>query len=253
MTDCGAFDFIPNLRVVKAPNPNTKAAKILAAFDASHTTTEAIMAVTGLGRSIIYKVLLEHGRKLTKLPHHRNNIDRYAEIVRLRREGKTLEEIGQMYGVTRERIRQICVKDDPEFTAADALVALKGPKPTCPVCGNEMRWSTKGTCSRECHAKWKSTHLTDKQRKYGEEILRLRATGMTWDGIGGVVMRDLKCKSKGSHCQMYAKKYAKRTGEDISWAFQGMHGGVRSPQHRERIINACIASGSRFAVRQAAE
>lgn len=250
MTDCGAFDFIPKLRAVKAPNPNTKSAKILAAFDAGHTTTEAIMAVTGLCRSYIYAVLKRHG---CMLPRRRKNIERYAEIVRLRREGKTLEEIGKLYAVTRERVRQICVKDDPEFTAADALVALKGPKPTCPVCGNEMRWSTKGTCSRECHKKWQSTHLTDKQRKYGEEILRLRATGMTWDGIGGVVMRDLKCKPKGSHCQMYAKKYAKRTGEDISWAFPGMHGDVRSPQYRERIVNACIASGSRFAVRQAAE
>jgi hypothetical protein len=46
-------------------------------------------------------------------------IERNQEIVRLRTSGMTLHAIGQKFGVTRETIRQICLKDERAKARAD--------------------------------------------------------------------------------------------------------------------------------------
>ncbi|MGQ9524357.1 MAG: sigma factor-like helix-turn-helix DNA-binding protein [Armatimonadota bacterium] len=39
------------------------------------------------------------------------NVERDQEILRHREAGKSLQDIGRMYGISRERVRQILLKD----------------------------------------------------------------------------------------------------------------------------------------------
>lgn len=72
-------------------------------------------------------------------PRHRLFRFRREEMCRMRREGMTLEEIGKLFGVSRERVRQITAN-------ANALVEHRCPacnhtwrnrhaKSNCPACG----------------------------------------------------------------------------------------------------------------------
>ena len=193
----------------------------------------------------------------------RNTRDRDAEIVNLRRSGMMLTEIGAKYGITRERVRQIIVRLGPDLTDDMAREVRLGPKEHCAVCGIEFQYRNRArkTCgSPKCHKTYIATKppvLTDKQREYGEKILSLRAFGMTWKEISRHVWPDIP-KANGenayaAHAQAYAKIYAKKTGEDVSWAFSG-NKGCNSPRLAQRIVEACQQSGSRFAVhKEAAE
>ena len=72
-----------------------------------------------------------------------NLTKREKEILRLRyKEGKTLAEIGQVYGVTRERIRQIEAK-------ALHKIRMSNPEHTCDDCYHY--WGVVPTCHHMPH------------------------------------------------------------------------------------------------------
>lgn len=69
----------------------------------------------GLSLQTIYKYSQQHGIEFAKKYQvsadvRFEQLSRAVEFAKLYREGKTLEEIGQLHGVTRERVRQIMTK-----------------------------------------------------------------------------------------------------------------------------------------------
>lgn len=225
--------------------------KIIASFDAGNTTKEGLYAeFPSDSPQYIYQVLRKGGRKWTRTTFGGlNTRDRDAEIINLRRSGMTLTEIGAKYEITRERVRQIIVRLAPDLTDDVVRDARLGPLPKCPECGKELRRGGRNkTCgSHECRSiRW--SNLTPMQRERGERILTLRAFGMTWEEIANRVWPEKpKDTAYAAYAQTYAKTYAKKTGEDISWAFCGLK-GVHTPRLAQRIVEACQQSGSRFAV-----
>lgn len=60
---------------------------------------------------VMLKIIEKDLELLEKLKHIRYpSLEREKQVLDLRKEGKTLEEIAKMFGVTRERIRQIEVR-----------------------------------------------------------------------------------------------------------------------------------------------
>jgi DNA-binding CsgD family transcriptional regulator len=84
-----------------------------------------IAAALGLTYWIVSSVVYYFRKDL--LPGHRRSepTPREAEIVKLREQGKTYEEIGQVFGVSRERIRQILKKRNPNLTGWEPLFQRK--------------------------------------------------------------------------------------------------------------------------------
>lgn len=76
------------------------------------------------------------GRSCYTRKYIHKNKERDAEIVTMRREGATYEVIGQHYGgITRERVRQIIKKNDPEFIGKAVNDRLRATLPRCQECG----------------------------------------------------------------------------------------------------------------------
>ena len=104
-----------------------------------------------LKQSVRNADMIKFGRVKKKMTKRRDYLEaRNEEIRQLRRDGLTLREIGEKYGVTREAIRLVC----------------KGiPKPdlktyhekTCEVCNKKFTVPSdkknNRTCSKECFAK----------------------------------------------------------------------------------------------------
>jgi uncharacterized protein (DUF433 family) len=85
----------------------------------------------------------------------------YRTIAEMRRDGASLQAIGERYGVTRERIRQIVVDNYPDITLKMAQdrkqesIRLR----TCPECGGR-----KSISANKCHA-----CLTAEKTKWTQE------------------------------------------------------------------------------------
>ena len=107
--------------------------------------------------------------KLTKSKH----VD---AIIRLRNEGKTLEEIGNIIGITRERVRQILARWSPDTIIKVRRAAIK----TCPVCSSEFSGQGK-TCSAKCGGIKRSKHSYT--RDLAVQIMKLRENGLTWERV----------------------------------------------------------------------
>ena len=94
------------------------------------------------------------------MSNHREYLEaRNKEIRQLRRDGLTLREIGEMYGVTREAIRLVCKgipkPDLKTYIKKNCIVCNK----EFVVCGDKKR---NKTCSKACFkAKQKFSHYKD--------------------------------------------------------------------------------------------
>lgn len=111
--------------------------------------------------------------KLTKSKHA-------DVIIRLRNEGKTLEEIGRVIGITKERVRQILARWSPNTIVKVRRAVTK----TCPVCLNEFSGQGK-TCSAKCGYIKKAKHSYT--RDLAVQIMKLRENGLTWEQVSSQV------------------------------------------------------------------
>lgn len=99
-----------------------------------------------------------------------------TEMVRLRLEGLTLQEIADRAGVSKQRVHQVLTRPVDSIIAGDVYLALRErllEDWACTVCGKEERRSGRAlrahTCSRECRARLNG-------KRSDEELLSALAT-----------------------------------------------------------------------------
>ena len=135
-----------------------------------------------IGNTGIRKVMKKLGLKYNKAQtfKFKASEEEIMKMIEMRKEGKTLQEIGDIYGVTRERIRQRIASVQPE-------VVLQGLGPRikrfCAVCENPLPSRTKNdTCSAHCkNVKNQKFIFT---RDDALRIMKYRDEGKTWAQIG---------------------------------------------------------------------
>jgi uncharacterized protein YerC len=92
--------------------------------------------------------------------------------------GLTLEQIGNVYGITRERVRQLCVGIEPQY------VRKSERNVNCCVCGIEYvrvpwrNYSFSKYCSGECRKKGREELMRQKNAKFSRiAMIELTCTG----------------------------------------------------------------------------
>lgn len=96
----------------------------------------------------------------------------YSTIAEMRRNGASLRAIGDRYGVTRERIRQIVADNYPAVISyvAEGKEAERRKKMTCPDCGGRKARSSARCfqCSSEIGTKWTQERIIAAMQEYHE-------------------------------------------------------------------------------------
>lgn len=97
---------------------------------------------------------------------------RAPKMVKLYKSGQTLEEVGLVFGVSRERIRQILVKENCQRRKTTGRKLKERGMKSCAKCRKIMRLlpsqMVRLYCSNACYL--------DKKRKYHTDNERLAAT-----------------------------------------------------------------------------
>ncbi len=164
--------------------------------------------------------------------------ERNQAIVQLRKTGCALEEVGTQFGITRERVRQICVEYEKLTNDIIGVDSRLGPRvkhitKPCPVCGTDVTktenyWNNsynKGHCSRKCgELNYVSKIWTDDRAIM---CLKMRAQHSSWQRIA-----DQDGCKHGEDVQMGIDRWARRRGIDISWA----HPGIGQYPHTIRVL-----------------
>lgn len=126
--------------------------------------------------------LVPNWRKRGRRPGTSQHPVRDAEIAGMRRMGATLKEIGDRYGLTRERVRQILKQyHSPELSGLKSRFHRGGfgyeakPMPACRICGQPVQAKQARYCSPQCKAK--RVGKNDWRYRRGYE---LRVSGKTW-------------------------------------------------------------------------
>lgn len=146
-----------------------------------HTGYEIAME-TGLAEPTVRRYAQLLGLHLPRKKRKRPDEDvaRIQEIVEMRKSGKTLDEVGKVFGITRERVRQIVRKHAP-----DVVIGGKKTTTECAVCG--IHFIAKGHrpgifCSHNC---WSAARQIKSgwNRDLAEKIIKLRGQGDTWQQV----------------------------------------------------------------------
>lgn len=158
------------------------------------------------------------------------------ELLDLYKTGMTLEEIGQYFGVTRERIRQK-LNANPLIqgqyrTTRNQLRAAREQQRnavmTCPICGKEFKKGrqTRKACSRACFGKYTILHPRAKfQAKIEEEqtgfkrcsgCQTIKSVSEFHPKYGYTLKRNgTRYNSRCKKCQSVATEKSRRTRELI--------------------------------------
>lgn len=161
---------------------------------------------------------------------HLDGAVRNREIVDMRDERKTLREIGDAYGISHERVRQILKKEG----RADLCCYFHKIR-ICKICGKGVRgglarialFRQTGTCSTECSKKARWLDPTYPPSVKAIKFLRMRAEGKTWAAI----TREIYDRPSNFPTAWNAvKTWGDRTGIDVSWAYgPGSHNRALVP------------------------
>ena len=107
-------------------------------------------------------------------------VEWHDKAVNLRTDGLTYREIGEKFGVTRERVRQVLKELSPELCGhIDSRQRM-----VCKQCGEvvlkKKRWEF---CSRRCSSKYKATHPTDREHEIFALCVEARKRGLSWRSV----------------------------------------------------------------------
>jgi hypothetical protein len=107
--------------------------------------------------------------------------ERNAQIVAMRAEGATYQQIADALNLTRQRIEQILRRDAPEHCHPQPLK----PRLRCVDCGKE--WATRSTTSRRCrscdtaHRRHETFERSGaKWEQFVDAVIAARRAGKTW-------------------------------------------------------------------------
>lgn len=177
----------------------------------------------GVKMQTLYKAMKtlgvpKRGRGLNQKSPEANS--RAIEMAELRKT-MTLKAIGERYGITRERVRQIVNKHAPEINVAGKSATRAARKEQtrkkrtrmCQVCGNPFASPFKNqmTCGRKCGY----VGLCMDEQKHRDAIFA-RVSGKTWDWIGREIYGS-KSRQSGPIAFVALRRWASRTGYDISY------------------------------------
>lgn len=160
------------------------------------------------------------GSKAAKQSSARN-----LEIAELRKT-MTLDEIGQRYGITRERVRQICAKIDPVLAGKAAFVEKRRTESmarrtrTCarPGCDVVFVVRNQSFSTRHCSHSCATLHFSGTDEQENRDALKARADGWTWDRIGREIFGyDTKGSSPAITALTRVNRWAKRIGLDVDY------------------------------------
>lgn len=151
------------------------------------------------------------------------NVARNTMIVALRETGLTLEQIGEKYELTRERVRQILANagrvDLCRIELSDPKVVAEIFTVRCACCGKkqEVRIHQRSLkyCSNKCRV------LSTKAYKRAPKIMKLREKGMTWMQIGATM------KIPFMSAYRDVEYYGLVEGIDVSRYFGGYRGQAK--------------------------
>ena len=87
-------------------------------------------------------------------------MNRTERIINLRKSGETLQEIGNIFNISRERVRQI-IKKQSSFTGKQIL-------PICRNCNKETNYIKRGFCG-ECRDKYRRVTKTITTKLYDQK------------------------------------------------------------------------------------
>ena len=146
-------------------------------------------------------IILPQGR--SDRPKQNPRTPRVLNMVELRKTGLTYQEIGDQYGITRERVRQLLKPVAPKLCGNGITLGIvpsraKVRRFNCAHCGKACeRPASVSTrhCSQKCAVAAKTDNATPRK------IKQMRANGMTWEAAGRKFWPDVKqpgtyaCKS----------------------------------------------------------
>lgn len=146
----------------------------------TNLNTRQIASQLHIPRPVVREIMVIMGVSPSSIPTGptKKMALRDQQIVQMRSEGMKYEEIGKKFGMTRERVRQIIVRDAQHLTG----IVEGASKKVCTVC-LKIHENSGPTCSKECAKRLKS----DKRkwtRDVMEAIMRLRDEGLTWAEVG---------------------------------------------------------------------
>lgn len=123
---------------------------------------------------------------------------RDQEILALRQQGLTLQEIGDVHGITRERARQVLSRHFPDVAIGSRLKATR----ICSCCKKIFTPSRTAqyACSMACK---KMSTLTKRwTRDFALRLMELRSLGWGWAAVSNELMPDLTTPAFRSALQL---------------------------------------------------
>lgn len=122
--------------------------------------------------------------------NHRKATPREVEMIGMRLGGKTLEEIGEHYGITRERVRQLLMRNGIDTT--NAVYTL-----TCEYCRKPFK--ALGNIAHFCRPECERNYKNDKEREKARSE--------------GVPARDEMLSARKEEALLYIRRTYLKTGE----------------------------------------
>ena len=142
------------------------------------------------------------------------NKSRASQIIALRESKRTLQEIGDQFGISRERVRQILVSENrPDLFAPVRSGHSIMVRSACPICNEPANDPHSTHCSQRCAglARRKPNGISAK----AEAAIPLRAEGLSWPKIGK--MLGVREDSLHSACKRIIRQQG--MNPDEHWAF----------------------------------